>query len=109
PVDSIILDKSFGENPFMLALDSMNQILYAACWRADKIAVIELVTKDIAYIPVGKSPHAPVIVADSLLYVTCEGNHVAPYKVYVINTNTQTVVDSIDVGRYPNGIAVLKP
>lgn len=108
-VDSIILDQSLGENPFMLALDSMDHTLYAACWRSDKIAVIDLPTKNILYIPVGKSPHAPMLVADSLLYVTCEGNHVTPYKVYVVNTITQTVVDSIDVGRYPNGIAVLKP
>jgi len=61
------------------------------------------------YIPVSQHPHAPALVADTPLYVTCEGNHVLPYKVYVVNTYTRTAVDSIDVGRYPNGIAVLKP
>ena len=108
-VDSIVLDPISGKNPFMMAIDSSGQVLYAACLKSDKIAAIDLASKSISYLSVGKQPHAPALVDDTLLYVTCEGNHVDPYKVYVVNTNTKTVVDSIDVGRYPNGIAVLKP
>jgi YVTN family beta-propeller protein len=93
----------------MLALSSSGDTLFAACWGGSTVAAIELSTKTDGYIPVGFQAHAPALVADSLLYVTCEGNHVNPYKVYVVNTITKTVVDSIDVGRYPNGIAVLRP
>lgn len=109
-IDSILLDPVTGKNPYMLALTDDGNTLYAACWGSNTVAVIDLLTDSVSsYIPVGLLPHAPALVADSLLYVTCEGNHVTPYKVYVVNTITKTVVDSIDVGRYPNGIAVLKP
>jgi YVTN family beta-propeller protein len=108
-IDSILLDPLQGRNPYMMTLSKGGDTLYAACWGGNTVAVIELATKSVTYIPVGIQAHAPALVADSLLYVTCEGNHVSPYKVYVVNTITKTVVDSIDVGRYPNGIAVLKP
>jgi len=108
-IDSIILDQVLEDTPLMMAIDSSGQILYVACFKSDKLVAIDLSSKNISYISVGYRPHAPALVADTLLYVTCEGNHAAPYKVYVVNTITKTVVDSIDVGRYPNGIAVLKP
>lgn len=59
--------------------------------------------------PVGQVLPIPALDVFSLVYLNCEGNHVSPYKVYVVNTIAKTVVDTIDVGRYPNGIAVLKP
>ncbi len=109
-IDSIILDPILGKNPYMLALSVDGNTLYAACWGSHTVAEIDLLTDSVStYIPVGRMPHAPAVVADSLLYVTCEGNHADPYKVYVVNTITKTVVDSIDVGRYPNGIAVFRP
>ncbi|HEU4436893.1 MAG TPA: hypothetical protein VFR89_05460, partial [candidate division Zixibacteria bacterium] len=108
-VDSIILNSVNGAVPYMLTLNASEDTLFAACWGGSTMAVVELSTKIDTYIPVGFQAHAPVIVADSLLYVTCEGNHRDPYKIYVVNIITQTVVDSIDVGRYPNGIAVLRP
>lgn|GEM_PF-1886303 len=108
-IDSILLNPDLGKNPYMLALNTGGDILYTACWGSNTLAVITLATKTVTYIPVGLRPHAPALVTDSSIYVTCEGDHVTPYKVYVVNTNSQTVVDSIDVGRYPNGIAVLRP
>lgn len=107
--DSIVLDPTEGKGPLMLAASADGNTLYAPCLLSNTLAVIDVVTKAQTYIPIGLKPHAPMPVADSLVYVTCEGNHVTPYKVYVVNTITQTVVDSIDVGRFPNGIAVLKP
>ena len=107
--DSIVLSPSSGNGPLMMAKSLDGGTLYAACLNSATLAMINLLTKDTTYIRIGEKAHAPALVADSLVYVTCEGNHVTPYKVYVVNTISNTVVDSIDVGRYPNGIAVIKP
>jgi YVTN family beta-propeller protein len=108
-VDSILLGQTSGNAPLMLALDPNGNKLYVSCLGAGTLAIIDLTSKDTSFVRVGQKAHAPAVVSDSLVYVTCEGNHVTPYKVYVVNTISKTVVDSIDVGRYPNGIAVLRP
>ncbi len=108
-VDSIVLSPVDGLEPYMLTVSPTGDTLYTACEGGNTVAVIELATKSVGYLSVGFKAHAPALVTDSLLYVTCEGNHVTPYKVYVVNTITRTVVDSIDVGRYPNGIVVVRP
>ncbi len=109
-IDSIVLSSTLGKNPYMMTLSSAADTLYVACRGSNTVAVIELSSKITSYVPVGLMAHATALAkTKDLLYVTCEGNHTDPYKVYVIDTSTESVVDSIDVGRYPNGIAVLEP
>lgn len=109
-VDSIVLDPVQGKNPYMMALSPTSDTLYVACWGSKTVAIIDLLSKTAIYVVVGPFAHAPALAkGGSFLYVTCEGDHNFPYKVFVINTGTQTVVDSITVGRYPNGIGVLEP
>lgn len=109
-VDSIVLDQISGNNPLMMAIDSLGQVLYVACLESNKLAIIDLPSKSISYISVGYRPHAPVLAINKgLLYITCEGDHKKPYLVYVVNTITKMVIDSIEVGRFPNGIAIIEP
>jgi len=109
-IDSIVLSSTLGKSPYMMTLNAMGDTLYAACRGSNTVAVIDLTSKIAAYIPVGEFAHAPALAkTKNRLYVACEGNHTDPYKVYVIDTSANMVVDSIDVGRYPNGIAVLEP
>jgi DNA-binding beta-propeller fold protein YncE len=109
-IDSILLDAVQGEEPYMTVLSQDSATLYATCNESHTVSAINLASKAAAYIPVGLKPHGLALAKNgAYLYVTCEGNHVDPYKVYVINTATNTVVDSIDVGRFANGIAVIEP
>lgn len=109
-VDSIVLNPTTGRAPYIMVLSNDGNTLYAACWGGGTVAVIDLPTKAVTYIPVGPRAHAPILTKNgSYLYVTCEGNPVFPYKVFVINTSANSVVDSIDVGRFPNGISIMEP
>ncbi len=109
-VDSIVLSPIDGLAPYVLALSPTGDTLYAACWGSNTVAVVNLISKSAAYITVGQRPHAPAFdKIGGFLYVTCEGDHVNPYKVYVMNPQTNSVVDSITVGRYPNGISFMEP
>ena len=92
-----------GETPTRITFSPSGDVAYVSNQSSRTIGIIDMSTlTQTTTIPLPGSPFATAVSANgSRLYVGTTTD-----RVYVINTATRAIIDSVDVGSYPNGIVL---
>ena len=106
--DSIKLGKKWPEkiSPAGIALDDKRNLLYVVTKENNSLYIIDLLTKTIKkQLSIGAEGFTCLLSRDKKeLYISVWGGD----KILVLNTNTQTFIDSIAVGDNPNDMCFPK-
>jgi YVTN family beta-propeller protein len=106
--DSILLGGKWPEkiSPAGLTMDEVKQLLYVVTKENNALYIIDLQTKKIIkQLPLGAEGFTCVLSPDKKeLYISLWGGD----KLLVLNTQAQTLVDSVMVGDNPNDICLTK-
>src|SRR4029077_14881260 len=87
-----------GVSPYELALAADGRRLYVSNWGDNSVSVVDVASqKVIKTIPVGFNPNDMVLAADGRLFVACSNEN----TVYVIDTRTLEVLETISTSLYP--------
>ncbi|WP_372781051.1 alkaline phosphatase family protein [Phenylobacterium sp.] len=87
-----------GVSPYELALSKDGKQLFVSDWGDKAVSVVDVASqKVIKIIPVGFNPNDMVLSADGRLFVACSNEN----TVYVIDTRTLEVLETISTALYP--------
>ncbi|HZZ67877.1 MAG TPA: alkaline phosphatase family protein [Phenylobacterium sp.] len=87
-----------GISPYELALSKDGRRLFVSDWGEKSVSVVDVASqKVIKTIPVGFNPNDMVLAPDGRLFVACSNEN----TVYVIDTRTLTVLETISTALYP--------
>jgi YVTN family beta-propeller protein len=87
-----------GISPYELAMTKDGRRLFVSDWGEKSVSVIDVASqKVIKTIPVGFNPNDMVLAPDGRLFVACSNEN----TVYVIDTRTLTVLETISTALYP--------
>ncbi|MFQ6092871.1 MAG: beta-propeller fold lactonase family protein [bacterium] len=106
---NVVIDSvGVGDLPYQLEITRDGNYLYVANLGSNDVSVIFAHTMTLVKtIPVGENAHGVDITPDDrYAFVTCEGNHIDPGSVSVIDILSNTEIASITVGVYPIGVSV---